>query len=105
MGFLDKFKKGTDDEYESHRRDEARKVLRDIRAYCRRRYGDDVDVLYVQVGKRLQYHIDAINNQGGLTAHNHALARWQIYKALFPEYISDKPPNFVKLLEDSVHDD
>ena len=103
MGFLDWLKRDTEDEF--YHRDEARKVLRDVRAYCRRRYGDDVDVLYVQVGKRLQYHIDAINNQGGLTAHNHALARWQIYKALFPEYISDKPPNFVKLLEDSVHDD
>ena len=105
MGFLDRFKKGTDDEYESHRRDTAREVLADVRKYCRRRYGDDIDVLYVHVGKRMQYHIDAINNQGGLTAHKHALARWQMYKALYPEYISDTQPTFVKILEDSVHND
>ena len=105
MGFLYWLKGDTEDEYESHRRDEAREALEYVRKYCRRRYGDDIEVLYAQVGKRLQYHIDAINNQGGLTAHKHALARWQMYKALYPEYISDTQPTFVKILEDSVHND
>ena len=39
--------------------------------------------------------IDAMNNQGGLEMHKHTLARWQIYKAMYPEYVSDKPPVIV----------
>ena len=74
----------------------ACKSLADVRRYCRKKYGDDPEILYEQEGKKLQYYIDAMNNQGGLDVHKYALARWQIYKALYPEYISDKPPKMVK---------
>ena len=74
----------------------ACKALAEVRRNCLKKYGDDPEILYEQEGKRLQYYIDAMNNQGGLDVHKHALARWQIYKALYPEYISDKPPKMVK---------
>ena len=71
--------------------------LKYLRRYCIKKYGkNDLDFLYVQIGKRLQRYIDAMNNQGGLDAHRHALARWQMYKALYPEYVSDTPPKFVR---------
>ena len=92
MGILRRFKDwGHVDEYRVSTSD----ILEYVRKYCRRKYGDDQDVLYRQVGKRLQYHIDAMNNQGGLNAHRHALARWQVFKALYPEYISDERPRLV----------
>ena len=71
---------------------EAVSVLEEVRRRCRKKYGDDRDLLYEKVGKEMQYHIDCMNNQGGLKAHKHALARWQIYKAVYPEYISNEPP-------------
>ena len=77
---------------------EAVTVLEEVRWRCRKKYGDDRDVLYEKVGREMQYHIDCQNNQGGLLAHKHALARWQIYKAVYPEYISDEPPKPVKRL-------
>ena len=77
---------------------EAVTVLEEVRWRCRKKYGDDRDVLYEKVGRKMQYHIDCQNNQGGLLAHKHALARWQIYKAVYPEYISDEPPKPVKRL-------
>ena len=70
--------------------------LVEVRKYCYKRYGSDGDIVYEQIGKRLQYHIDAMNNQGGLRNHKHALARWQIYKALYPQYVSDEPPKIVR---------
>ena len=71
----------------------ANRVLKKVRADCRRKYGGaDRDFMYDAVGKRLQAHIDARNNQGGLDANRYALAHWQIFKALYPEYIQDEPP-------------
>ena len=40
--------------------------LVEVRKYCYKRYGEDGDIVYEQIGKRLQYHIDAMNNQGRL---------------------------------------
>ena len=77
---------------------EAVATLEEVRRRCRKKYGNDRDVLYEKVGKEMEYHIDCQNNQGGLWAHKHALARWQIYKAVYPEYISDEPPKLVKRL-------
>ena len=68
-------------------------VLDKVKAHCRQKYGDaDRDFMYDAVGKRLQSYIDARNNQGGLDANRYALAHWQIFKALYPEYIQDEPP-------------
>lgn len=47
------------------------------------------------MGKILQHHIDSMNDQGGLESHKYALARWQIYRALYPDHISDEPPKIV----------
>ena len=43
----------------------------------------------------MQHHIDSMNDQGGLESHKYALARWQIYRALYPDHISDEPPKIV----------
>lgn len=76
------------DEY----RDNANESLDKVRRYCREKYGSDRDVLYHEVGKRLQERIDCMNNQGGRDANRRAVARWQIFKALYPEYIQDEMP-------------
>ena len=74
----------------------AHENLAEVRKYCYKRYGEDGCIVNEQIGRRLQSCIDAMNNQGGLAAHKHALARWQIFKALYPEYISNEPPKIVK---------
>ena len=88
MGFLARLMP----EYDEYRV-ASNRVVDKVRAHCRQKYGDgDRDVLYEEVGKRLQSYIDARNNQGGLDANRYALAHWQIFKALYPEYIQDEPP-------------
>lgn len=94
MGLLKRFTEwfnGYGDEYSRS----ARSILEEVRRRARARYGDDYPVINEVVGTEMQYHIDAMNNQGGMDAHKHAVARWQIYRALYPEYISDEPPRFV----------
>ena len=82
-------------EYDEYRIS-ANKTLNKVRAHCHQKYGDgDRDVLHEEVGKRLQYYIDARNNQGGSDANRYALAYWQIFRALYPEYIQDEPPTLV----------
>ena len=80
------------DEY----RTSAQKKLTKLRRISKKKYGDDPDTQYERVGRVLQSHIDSMNDQGGLVSHKYALARWQIYKALYPEYVSDEPPKIVK---------
>ena len=74
----------------------AYEKLAELRRYHLKKHGDDLGILYEQVGKILQHHIDSMNDQGGLEAHKYALARWQIYRALYPDYVSDKPPKFME---------
>ena len=74
-------------------RDAANKALDRTRAYCREKYGSDRDTLHREVGKRLQARIDGMNNQGGREANRHAVAYWQIFKALYPEYIRNEQPS------------
>ena len=79
-------------EYDEYRV-ESNGVLNKVEAHCSQKYGDtDRDFMHDAVGKRLQAYIDARNNQGGLDANRYALAHWQIFKALYPEYIQDEPP-------------
>ena len=95
MGLLERFTawfRGYDDEYGRS----ARSILEDVRRGARAKYGDNNVAVNEAVGTEMQYHIDAMNNQGGMEAHKHAMARWQIYKALYPKYISDEPPRFVE---------
>ena len=73
----------------------AYEKLDELRRYHLKKHGDDLGIQYEQVGKILQHHIDSMNDQGGLESHKYALARWQIYRALYPDYISDKPPKIV----------
>ena len=80
-----------DDELDRYR-DSANSRLDEVRKYCRQKYGDDRDTLHHEVGKRLQYYIDSMNEQGSPELNRYALARWQIYRALYPEYIRDDPP-------------
>lgn len=74
-------------------RDSANESLDKVRAYCREKYGSDRDTLYREVGRRLQARIDWMNNQGGREANRYAVARWQIFKALYPEYVQDERPS------------
>lgn len=95
MGLLERFMmwlNGNDDEYARS----ARSILSEVRQCARAKYGDNNVAVHEAVGREMQYHIDAMNNQGGLKMHKHAMARWQIYKALYPEHISDEPPRVVE---------
>ena len=74
----------------------AYEKLDELRRLAQKKYGDDLDTQYERVGRVLQRHIDSMNDQGGLDSHKYALARWQIYRALYPEYVSDEPPKIVK---------
>ena len=95
MGYWCKLQAWFQDRYDEYGIS-AYRTLTEVREYCYEKYGKCGVESYEQVGKRLQHHIDAMNNQGGLHNHKHALARWQIYKALYPQYVSDEPPKIVK---------
>ena len=74
----------------------AYEKLDELRRIAQKKYGDDSDLNYELVGMVMQHHIDTMNDQGGLDFHKYALARWQIYKALCPEYVSDESPKIAK---------
>ena len=80
-------------------RDEANMLMDEAEEWGLEKYAHvDDDTRHRKVGERLQYFIDARNNQGGHHAHKYALAYWQIFNALYPEYISAEPPTFVEEL-------
>ncbi len=81
--------------YDKYRND-ANSIVDKVMEHCYQKFGDiDRDAMHDAVGKRLQYYIYARNNQGGIEANRYALAYWQIFKALYPEYIQGKPPTLV----------
>ena len=82
--------------YDPYRHD-ANMLVDDAEEWGLKKYAHvDDDTRHRKVGEKLQHYINARNNQGGREAHTFALAYWQIFKALYPEYISAEPPNLVE---------
>ena len=81
-----------DDKYERS----ANATLERTRKYIHGKYGNDRDVVRPKEAEELKFHIRAVNEQGGLDMHKYAMARWQIFKALYPEWIAEADrPEFV----------
>ena len=64
-------------------------TLERVRQRVRSKYGNNRDVLRPKTAEELKFHIRCVNEQGGLENHKYALARWQIFKALYSEWITD----------------
>ncbi len=63
----------------------------------RGKYGENnLDMVRSKEAEKLKFYIRCMSEQGGLEVHKHALARWQIFKALYPEWITDTDrPEFI----------
>ena len=74
----------------------AHETVERVRKDMRRKYGDNPDIVRPKEAEELKSCIKRINEQGGLGTHKYALARWQIFKALYPEWITDADrPEFI----------
>ena len=98
MGLLAEIKSafGYEEHYDIYQIN-AFEMLSDARRRVRGKYGDDnLDMVRPKEAETLKFYIRCMNEQGGLEVYKHAMARWQIYKALYPEYITDADkPEFV----------
>ena len=76
----------------------ANVILAHVRKQVRGKYGENnLDMVRSKEAEKLKFYIRCMSEQGGLEMYKHALARWQIYKALYPEWITDADkPEFVK---------
>ena len=74
----------------------AEETLERVHKYVRKKYGDDREIFRPKEAEELKFHIRCVNEQGGWDMHKYALARWQIFKALYPEWITDADrPEFI----------
>ena len=74
----------------------AHETLEEVRKDVRGKYGNDLDIVRPKEAEELKFRIRCVNEQGGWDMHKYALARWQIYKALYPEWITDADrPEFI----------
>ena len=95
MGLWARISEGFEDPYDEYMRDSHAALAR-VRNRIRKKYGDDRDVVRPKEAEELKFRIRCMNEQGGLEMHKHALARWQIFKALYPEWITDADrPEFI----------
>ena len=95
MGLWDIISGSFEEPYDEYERS-AHLTLERTRKYIRNKYGDDRDIVRPKEAEELKFHIRAVNKQGGLDMHKYAMARWQIFKALYPEWITDADkPEFV----------
>ena len=76
---------GTDDKYERS----ANATLERTRKYIHGKYGDDRDIVRPKEAEELKFRIRVMNDQGGKEMHKYAMARWQVFKAFYPEWITD----------------
>ena len=88
MGLLARLRRRFGDPYDRYQMS-AHEALARVRQRVRGKYGDDRDVIRPMEAKELKANIRYMNEQGGLEMHKYALARWQIFKALYPEWITD----------------
>ncbi len=96
MGLWARIQGYFEDPYDVYQRN-AFKMLDLARKQGRGKYGENnLDMVRSIEAKELKFYIRCMNEQGGLEVYKHALARWQIYKALYPEYITDADrPEFI----------
>ena len=89
------------DEYQKN----AHMILENVRKQVRGKYGDDPDIVRPRVAEELKFYIRCMSEQGGLENYKYALARWQIFKAIYPEWItdSDRPELIAKIWENVPH--
>ena len=88
MGLWDIISGAYDEPYDRYARG-AHTALKLVRENVRGKYGDDWDVVRPKEARELKFHIRFMYEQGGFENYKHALARWQIFKALYPEWITD----------------
>ena len=83
----------------------AHETLGQVRKDVRRKYGNNLDTVRPKEAEELKLNIRRVNEQGGIEIHKHALARWQVFKALYPEWITDadRPELIPKSWENSPH--
>ena len=77
-----------DEPYDRYARS-AHLELERVRKDVRGKYSDDLDIVRPKEAEKLKFHIRFMYEQGGLENYKYALARWQIFKALYPEWITD----------------
>ena len=103
MGLWDAIFGSCEEQYDRY----ERKAHRDVeyaRKLIRCKYGDNSDITRQKEAEALKEHVKCVNEQGGLEKHKYALAGWQIFKALYPEWITDADrPNFVSKCWDDRH--
>ena len=104
MGLWDIINGACDEPYDKYARN-AHKMWAHVRKDVRGKYGDDPDIARPKEAEVLKFYTRYMNEQGGLEVYKHALARWQIYKALYPERITDADrPEFIsELWKDPFH--
>ena len=74
----------------------AHEAVELARKHVRSKYGDNRDITRPKEAEELKFYIRGMSEQGGLENYKHALARWQIFKALYPEWITDADrPEFI----------
>ena len=88
MGLWAKIQESFEEPYDEYQRS-AHEMLVLAHKDVRGKYGDDRDTVRPKEAERLKFYIRCMNEQGGLENYKHALARWQIFKALYPEWITD----------------
>ena len=77
----------------------AHEALERVRQRVRSKYGINRDIVRPKEAEELKFCIRCMNEQGGKEMHKHALARWQVFKALYPEWITDADrPEFIHQL-------
>lgn len=87
MGFWDgvRDRLGIDDPFAA----EAHRVVARVRRQVRSVHGRDPEVVRPLEAAELKLHISGKNEQGGLHVHKQALAYWQIFRAVYPEWITE----------------
>ena len=95
MGLWAKIQESFEEPYDEYQKN-AHMILENVRKQVRGKYGDDRDIVRSKEAEELKFHIRCMSEQGGLENYKCALARWQIFKALYPEWITDADrPEFV----------
>ena len=98
MGLWARINESLEEPYDEYQRN-ANVILAHVRKRVRGKYGDDLDIVRPKEAEKLKFYIRCMSEQGGLENYKYALARWQIFKALYPEWITDADrPEFVKEL-------
>ena len=96
MGFWNNFHEFIEGSYDKYTIN-AHETVERMRQRVRSKYGTDRDIVRPKEAEELKFCISAMNERGGLELHKRALAMWQVFKALYPEWITDADkPKFVK---------